>query len=78
MFSISHEIQDCFQIVNILLKMMMAFGGKNNWVITLLILLLIGWLIDHQFEVNGSYSVGSVVPNIFGPSFALDVDDYSA
>lgn len=35
------------------------------------------WLINHQFKVNGSYSVGSVVSNIFGPSFALNVNDYA-
>lgn len=32
-------------------------------------------LINHQFEVNRSYSVGAVVSDVVGPGFALNVDD---
>lgn len=32
-------------------------------------------LIDHQFKVNWSYSVGAIVPDVLGPGFALHVDD---
>lgn len=53
----------------------MAFGGKNKLSDYALKTYCFHWLIDHQFKVNGSYSVGSVVSDIFGPSFALNVDD---
>jgi hypothetical protein len=55
---------------------MMAFGGKNN-LSDYALKLIAHWLIDHQFKVNGSYSVGSIVSDIFGPCFALDVNDYA-
>jgi hypothetical protein len=36
------------------------------------------WLIDHQLEVDRSYSVGAVVSDVLGPRFAFNVDDDSA
>lgn len=33
------------------------------------------FLINHQFEVNRSYSVSAVVSDVVGPGFALNVDD---
>lgn len=31
-------------------------------------------VIDHEFEVNGTSSVGTIVIDVASPSFALDVD----
>lgn len=36
------------------------------------------WLVNHQLEVNGAYSVGAVVSDVLGPSFAFNVDDDAA
>jgi len=34
-------------------------------------------LVDHEFKVNRAQAVGAVVPDVLGPSLALDVDQHS-
>ena len=54
--------------------MMMAFGGENNLSNNALSPIALG-LVNHQFKMNRSYSVSSIMNDISRPCFALHVDN---
>lgn len=36
------------------------------------------YLVDHQFEMNGTSSIGAIVVDVASPSFAFNVDQNSS